>query len=46
MKPLDWVVLAVAAIVLCLAPFVARAADPEVEASVYSSHVASGEPMQ
>lgn len=45
MKPLDWVVLAVAAIVLCLAPFAARAADPDVEASVYSAHVASGEPI-
>jgi hypothetical protein len=44
-KPFDWFVLAIAAIVLCVAPFVARAADPEVEASVYSSHVASGEPI-
>jgi hypothetical protein len=44
-KPLDWIVLAIAAIVLCLAPFAARAADPEVEASVYSAHVASGDPI-
>jgi hypothetical protein len=45
MKPLDWFVLAIAAIALCVAPFAARAADPEVETSVYSAHVAIGEPI-
>ena len=35
----------VTAAFFCVAPLAARAADPDVEASVYASHVASGEPI-